>query len=306
MNKQRRDDDSHRLFPFLEKEYGIYVQKSTLIKPYVSIIETDRGKWVLKKYRTFLEASRQQVFFRLLNNSGFQAAPAIEGVISFENEYWMLQTYISSSRPFHYADEKDRYDSLSLLYMYHAYSQPLLHHPFFATMLPHYSLYEKWHQRYEQFLYALPVLKQLMKDEELSFILYCARSFFERFPHFFSSFIAEKKTIIHGDVASHNFLRTEKAVYLIDYDLIAVAPPAIDYLQYASRVLPYVQWSFAYLERQPLLQPLVTKPWFLTALLFPADLMRECRVIVQRGKPFSLPYFEHRKQFVQKIMNMIR
>jgi len=306
MSKQRRDDDGHRLFLFLQKEYGIRVQKSTRIKSTVFIIETDRGCFVIKTYDTFLEASRQQVFSRLLSKSGFPAAPAIEAVIRYENTYFTLQTYIPFSRPLDYALEGDRADSLSLLHMYHICAQPLLDYPFFGAMLPNYPLYERWQKRYAQFLYTFPALQQRMKEEELSFILASARSFFERFPSYARAFMAEKKTIIHGDVASHNFLRTEKGVYLIDYDLLAVAPPAIDYLQFASRILPHVQWSFSYLERHPLFQPLLAQPWFLVSLLFPADVMREWRTIMKRNKPFTLSHFEHRKRFVQKIMNMIR
>jgi hypothetical protein len=174
-------------------------------------------------------------------------------------------------------------------------------------MIPRYQLYEKWTRRYQSFLYDLFAIKQIMENEEISFILQCSRYFFEQFPKFFHSFMSEEQAIIHGDVASHNFLRTgQEEIYLIDYDLIAVAPPSIDYLQYASRVLPHVQWSFAYLEQWTAFQSLLAKPWFLTALIFPADLMREYRFFLRTKTPFSIPHFEHRKQFVQKIIDMIR
>lgn len=307
MNKQTRDDIQYRLFPLLEAEYGVCVKHMTIIKPHVWIIDSDRGNWILKKYPSFFEASRQQMFIRLLKKAQFQAAPSIEGMVLFQSAYWTLQTYIPSSRTFTFADEEDRNAGILLLKEYHSCSPQLLHHPFLTTMIPRYPLYEKWKQRYQLFLYYLPAMKRIMVNEELSFMLQCAQYFFEQFPKFFHSFTLEENAVIHGDVASHNFLRTEQGTtYLIDYDLIAVAPPSIDYLQYANRILPHVQWSLAYLERWAAFQSLLAKPWFLVALLFPADFMRECRFLVRRNKPFSLPDFERRKQFVQKIIDVIR
>ncbi|ANB61515.1 phosphotransferase enzyme family protein [Anoxybacillus amylolyticus] len=306
MNKQRRDDGWHRLFLFLEKEYGIKVQKCTVIKPHVFLIETSGGKKVLKKYRTFLEASRQQMLFRLLKTEGFLAMPSIEGVIAFSDDYWTIQPYIQAHRSLDYRIEKDREDSLILLRTYHAFSQPLVRHPFFQTMVPRYFLYEKRLERYRQFLHMLPALQRLMKKEELSFVLSCANAFFTYFPSYRSAFFTEQTTMIHGDVASHNFLRTETGSYLIDYDLLAIAPPAVDYLQYISRVMPHVQWSVAFLTQHPMLRTFMEKPWFLAALLFPADVMREWRIVMERNVPFTISHFDNRKRFVQKIMNMIR
>ncbi|GGJ67234.1 hypothetical protein GGR02_001013 [Anoxybacillus voinovskiensis] len=306
MNKQQRDDGWHRLFLFLENEYGVKVQKCTVIKPHVFLIETSRGKKVVKKYHTFLEASRQQMLSRLLKAEGFLAMPSIEGVISFVDDYWTVQPYIQAHRSFDYRIEKDREDSLTLLRTYHAFSEPFVRHPFFPTMVPRYFLYEKWLERYRRFLSMLPALQRLMKKEELSFVFSCAEAFFTYFPSYRSAFFAEQTTMIHGDVASHNFLRTETRSYLIDYDLLAIAPPAVDYLQYISRVMPHVQWSVAFLTQHPMLRTFMENPWFLAALLFPADVMRECRWIVQRNVPFTISQFDYRKQFVQKIMNMIR
>ncbi|OQM44809.1 hypothetical protein B6A27_12190 [Anoxybacillus sp. UARK-01] len=306
-NSHIGDGESHRLFLLLQAEYGLCVEEAAAIKPHVQIIDTNKGKWIVKKYRTFFEASRQQMFIHLLKQAGFQAAPSITGVAVSENACWTLQEYIPHSNPFVFTSEKDRNEGLCLLYEYHIFSQRLLQQPFFATMLPYYQLCERWKQRYLSFLHDLPVWQQIMRHEELTFILQCAQYSLEKIPLFIPSLLAEPMTIIHGDVASHNFLRAENgSAYLIDYDLIAVAPSGIDYLQYANRILPYMQWSFALLKKCPILEDFLEKPWFLMALIFPSDIFRECRSFMKKRKPFAIPYFEHRKQFVQKIANMIR
>ncbi|WP_027407942.1 phosphotransferase [Anoxybacteroides tepidamans] len=305
-NKEWRDEQ-HRLFLFLKAGYGLCVKDFIAVKPHVWIIDTNQGKWVFKKYNSFFEASRQMMFMRLLKKAGFQAAPSIDGIISFDSSYWTVQTYISKAKPLTFKDEADRNSGLELLSEYHFFSRQLLDNPFFRTMLPHYNLYEKWRQRYAFFLYHLPLWERMMKREELSFILQCANYFFEQYPKCSYSFSRERATIIHGDVASHNFLRTERGdIYLIDYDLMAVASSSIDYLQYASRVLPHVDWTLAYLEERELFQPLLEQRWFLISLVFPADVMRECRFFMRSAKRFSISDLEYRKQFVQKIMSMIR
>jgi hypothetical protein len=312
-NKEKRDDEHHRLFLLVKAEYGLCVKDVMMLKPYVWMIDTDEGKWVLKGYPTFFEAARQLMFISSLKQAGFQAAPSVKttmlrsGIVYFQKAYWMLQAYIPHIKTLAFTDDQDRADGLALLREYHSFSQQVLRSPFFTMAIPRYHLYEKWRQRYVFFLSHLSLMKRIIPKNELSFILQCADYCLRHFPRFAHSLATEGITIIHGDVASHNFLRTEQGnVYLIDYDLIAIAPPSIDYLQYASRILPHMQWSLARLEQIPLFQSLLEKPWFLHALIFPADVMRECRFLLRTLTPFTIPHFEHRKQFVQKIIDMVR
>lgn len=311
--KKKRDDERHRLFLLLKAEYELCVKDVMMLKPYVWVIDTDEGKWVLKGYPSFFEAARQLMFISSLKQAGFQAAPSVKtttlrsGIVYFQRAYWTLQTYIPHIKTLTFTDDQDRKDGLTLLREYHSFSQQILRSPFFTMAIPHYYLYEKWRQRYDFFLSHLPHMKRIIPKNELSFILQCADYFLRYFPYFAHSLATEEVTIIHGDVASHNFLRTEQGnVYLIDYDLIAIAPPSIDYLQYANRILPHMQWSLARLEQIPLFQSLLEKLWFLHALIFPADVMRECRFLLRTQTPFTIPHFEHRKQFVQKIIDMVR
>ncbi|WP_199425659.1 phosphotransferase [Thermaerobacillus caldiproteolyticus] len=312
-NRNGRDDTIDRLSFLLEAEYGLHLEKLTVLKPRVWLVHTDEGKWILKGYQTFSEAARQLLFLHSLNQAGFSNAPSIRtttfqnGIFTFQQAYWILQTYIPHVKRLSFTYESDIRDGLTLLMKYHTFTEQLVNIPFFRATLPHYHLYEKWWQRYHYFYSHLPFIERVMDKEELAFILECAQYFLHSFSRFAPSLAEEAVTIIHGDVASHNFLRTEEGtVYLIDYDLIVIAPSSIDYLQYASRILPHLQWSMDRLQEFPPFSLWLTKPWFLYALLFPADIMREWRIILQNNRLWTIPYFHERKQFVQKIVHMIR
>jgi hypothetical protein len=320
---EMRDDHYYRLFFLLKKEYGFKVEKVTFIKRNVWLIYTTERIYVLKGYSSFKQAALQIIFMKSLKQIEFQAVPCLRtntlssGMIHFHYFYWVLQDYISSQIPFRFTSSKDRSDGLNLLEQYHHYSGRLLHHPFLYLHLPRYELYTKWLQRYERFLYFLPLIRQNIHAEKIEFILYSANLSLKNLTRFYHSFTDETNSIIHGDVASHNFLRTDdEKLYLIDYDLIAVAPKSIDYLQYAHRILPFLEWSFAELKKLPQMNEQLKKKWFLSALMFPGDLLREWNVAMTkylseprcliRASEYTNSQFESRKQFVEEIYHMVR
>jgi hypothetical protein len=320
---EMRDDHYYRLFFLLKKEYGFKVEKVTFIKRNVWLIYTAEGVYVLKGYSSFRQASLQIIFMKSLKQMGFQAIPCLRtntlssGMIRFHSLYWVLQDYISSQTPFRFTSSQDRSDGLNLLEQYHHYSWRLLHHPFLRLHLSRYQLYTKWLQRYERFLYFLPLIRQKISAEKIEFILYSANLSLKNLIRFYHSLSEETNSIIHGDVASHNFLRTDdEKLYLIDYDLIAVAPKSIDYLQYANRNLPFLEWSFAELQKLPQMNEQLKKKWFLSALMFPADLLREWNAamtkyssepcFLMRAIEYTNSQFESRKQFVEEIYHMVR
>jgi hypothetical protein len=318
-----RDDDYSRLSFLLKKEYGFQVEKVTPIKRNVWMIDTSERIYVLKGYASFRQAALQIIFMKSLKQTGFQAVPCLRtntlnsGIVYFHNLYWILQDYISSQTPFRFTSSQDRSDGPNLLEQYHHYSWRLLRHPFLRLHLPRYHLYTKWLQRYERFLYFLPFIRQKITQEKMEFILYSANLSLKNLIRFYHSLSEETNSIIHGDVASHNFVRADDdQLYLIDYDLIAIAPKSIDYLQYANRILPFLDWSLIELQKLPQVNEQLTKKWFLSALMFPADLLREWnaamtkylleRSFLMRVIEYTNSQFASRKQFVEEIYHMIR
>ncbi len=78
-----------------------------------------------------------------------------------------------------------------------------------------------------------------------------------------SLFTNEPFVILHGDVAHHNFLRDSSGkLHLIDFDLISIGPAFLDYLQYANRILPYLDWSFERLAKFSQIQNFLSEAHF--------------------------------------------
>ena len=83
-------------------------------------------------------------------------------------------------------------------------------------------------------------------------------------------------------MAHHNFMKTSKGeLYLIDFDLISIGPEIADYLQYANRILPFLNWSLSELDTFEPFQPFLKQKVFLYGLAFPSDILREWNRLVK-------------------------
>jgi thiamine kinase-like enzyme len=130
-------------------------------------------------------------------------------------------------------------------------------------------------------------------------------------------FLKEPFVILHGDVAHHNFLRNKAGnLQLIDFDLISIGPNSLDYLQYANRILPYMDWSFNQLSQMKQIQSFLNEKAFLYALAFPADIFREWNRIIREQTykdhtkfkqvmEMTIGQFYLRKQFIDQVKNLI-
>ncbi|GAJ38211.1 phosphotransferase [Saccharococcus caldoxylosilyticus] len=311
-HKQKRDDVASRLFFLLKEVYGFDVKKINMLKHNVWMVAAREGCWVVKKYRTFFEAMKQAMLMQSLRQMGFRHVPAVytaigqHGVFFFAGRFWLTQTYISGAKMLSFTEKKDIAAGLQLLQTYHSVTDMLLSHPIWRMTLPYYHLYRKWQRRYEDFYIHLPLIEKIMEKEDIAFTMQYAEYCLSTCANYISSLARERVAIIHGDIAAHNFLRTKKGkVYLIDYDAAAIASPAIDYLQYASRILPHLQWSFSDLSRFSPFSDWLAKPWFLHALLFPADIFREWRFALKYNRRLAIARKE-RESFVHKIVSMLK
>jgi len=320
--KLRRGESIDRLSSLLQRDLGIKIGQARFIKPNVLYLRTNKGEKVLKGYSSSEKATVQATFITLLHHVGFRSLPAIEtnrknnGIICWEDTYWILQEYISPVRPFHFFSLKNRMAGAALLERYHTCSSKLLNNAALVRYLPKYSLYLRLFERYGRFQSYLPFILHYIPINVVEFIIQTSICSLRALERYYSTYKIEKNTIIHGDVASHNFLLTEDGLYLIDYDQISIAPLSIDYLQYASRILPFINWSLTSLRELPQLREQLSKKWFLSVLMFPADILREWMAYFRKyphdhsllGKTvqYTLTQFEERKRFVKEIYNMIR
>jgi len=320
--KLRRGESIDRLSSLLQRDYGLKIGQARFIKPNVLHLRTTKGEKVLKGYSSPEKAMVQATFMDLLHHVGFHSLPSIEtnrknnGIICWEDAYWILQEYISPTGPFHFSSFKNRMAGAALLERYHTCSSKLLNNTVLVRYLPKYSLYLRLFERYCRFQSCLPFILHYIPLNVVEFIIQTSVCSLRALERYYFTYKIEKNTIIHGDVASHNFLRTEAGLYLIDYDQIAIAPLSIDCLQYASRILPFINWSLTSLKELPQLREQLFKKWFLSALMFPADILREWmanfrkypydRSFLGKTIQYTLTQFEERKRFVKEIYNMIR
>ena len=102
-----------------------------------------------------------------------------------------------------------------------------------------------------------------------------------------------------------------------DFDLISVGPVMADYLQYANRILPFLNWSLPSLTSFQGISPYFQQKIFLYALAFPTDIFREWnRLIKDRTYQESnkvrstyhltLHQFDQRREFVRELKRLVK
>lgn len=127
----------------------------------------------------------------------------------------------------------------------------------------------------------------------------------------------EKKVILHGDVAHHNFIRNPSGTLcLIDFDLISIGYRSADYLQYANRILPYLNWSLDELEKINVFKPYLLKKGFLYGLAYPTDIFREWNRLIRERQyhdptmvrqllDLTVEQFVERQKFVRDLKEQL-
>ena len=135
--------------------------------------------------------------------------------------------------------------------------------------MPTFHLIEKWEERFTLFKRNLPLISLFLEKEIIAELFTWAEWSLSGLRK--EKDILEKwqKVILHGDVAHHNFMKTSKGeLYLIDFDLISIGPEIADYLQYANRILPFLNWSLSELDTFEPFQPLFkTESFFVWACI---------------------------------------
>jgi thiamine kinase-like enzyme len=277
----------------------------------------DGNKLILKGFEEKKKWSAQQKLLSFLQANGFnrtyQFLPSLPP-FEYRNCIYSFIEYVKPHvNRFHYYDDKNRRDGLTLLREYHAAASPLTN-----VMQDELSLFnqvEKWTERFSLFKYYLPLVKNYVSEQIIRHWIDWAEWALAGLKANQNSLLTEKNTIIHGDVAHHNFLRKNNGIlYLIDFDLISIAPPIIDYLQFANRIMPAVQYKLDDLWTHPELSVYQNNPAFIHALAFPADIFREWNRIIRENLTesrmqfhavwkMSVENFHERYSFIQQLIN---
>ncbi|MBS4176211.1 phosphotransferase [Lederbergia citrea] len=303
MNKsfiEERDGFDNRLLLFLKKKSGIPFINIKRLKQKVWLLSSTYENWIAKEFSSESKLTIQIAFTKELVDNGFIRTYSFHPQrFIVDNRIFGLIQYIEpvSENNFHYGNDNHISDSLQLLAHFHDTTSKFTSS--FKNEIPNFRQIGKWNRRLMDFYYS-------MNEHKLS----PAYSYLQQFSRigewalnklqddelFFTS---KPHCIIHGDLASHNFIKgKDGTLYLIDFDLISIAPSHIDLLQMCNRVLPALNWSsdrLFSLEQIRIYKE--TRP-FLAALVFPTDIFREWNYFANS----TAPERQRRWVFLEKLI----
>ena len=314
------DFTRNRLFFRLFQYRGI--RSCIRIKENIYKIITDTDTLILKGTGDIRSVQSSIILNQLLQQNGFthgleymELSNGIyyifEGIL-----IWTLTKYIPPKRSFSFLREEDRQDGIKLLKSFHLHSGK--HTSVLSHFLTRENILGKWEERLEKFEKNLPILSQWFNTSAISEIVYYSKVSLEHLKKFDFSAGESDEVVLHGDVASHNFVKgMDDKTYLIDYDLISIGEAMWDDVQYASRILPFIKWDMKKFFQIPFFRQYLQHPRFWNALSFPADILREGNRFSETQQNHSMPKiypnlsffissWKHRKQFLTNYHNMLQ
>lgn len=275
----------NRLFSYLKYEIGIRIESIQPLRGNVFLVQAAEACFLLKGFSDLRRLKIQQAFSSSLRRTGFDQSYCFlsfgDSPLYLQNQYFGCLEYIPPlPRPFHYSDQTDRQEGAGLLEAFHGKTEELARS--YASLLPRTDLEAKWKGRRNEFTSRLEKVHYFINKEIIDEYLNMADLSLQGFAALKKTLENEAPVILHGDVAHHNFLRSEdEKLYLIDYDLISIGPRAFDMLQYANRILPFLEWRMDALAEVKYVKRWLSNKAFLYALLFPADIFREWNRILR-------------------------
>ncbi|WP_231507604.1 phosphotransferase [Bacillus sp. UNC41MFS5] len=321
-NHKKGDDDYFdRLLSYFQSQFYERILQMVPIRKSVIYLRTDKNTYVLKGYHTNNRLRLQEAFTATLKKEGFGKTylfltSQVREQLFFEGTYFGCMEYIPPSKSvFSFHSHKNRQEGIELLEQFHQTTASF--EARYRTLLPKGHLIEKWSERLNVFTNNLPYLGYFINEPVITEMLAWADWSLEGMENNRSFFQTEPPLILHGDVAHHNFLRdTGGQLNLIDFDLISIGPASFDYLQYANRILPYLDWSFEKLSSLKQIKKYLHEAAFLYALAYPADIFREWnRMIREKSYMDHMKYkqvmdltisqFYARKKFIDHLKKLV-
>lgn len=315
-------DDAYfdRLFSYFRSQFTEKITRFVPIKSSVILLETKKHTYIVKGFSSVKRLKLQEAFTATLRKEGFLntylfLTPPVKEPLFFEGTYFGCMEYISPHKTaFSFHTQKNRQEGLDLLAQFHQATRAFVQR--YRTLLPYGDLRGKWLERLQMFLNNLPLLEYFIKEPFISEMTDWASWSLSGFDRHQGS-LKEPQVILHGDVAHHNFIRDQAGdLRLIDFDLMNIGPPSFDYLQYANRILPYIDWSFEKLFSHKQFHSYMHDPAFLYALAYPADVFREWNRIIREKSysnqkifkqvmDLSIGQFYARKKFVERLKDRL-
>lgn len=320
---QSRDGFNSRLLLYVKRRTGINFKKIATIKKAVWIASSEKERWIIKEFPKPDKFIQQIELTELLWNNGFHNTYRFHpihkyGPCYFEERFFGIIQYIEPHKhqQFHYGSAKNREEALSLLCRYHTVASKCV--PQLKDKLITFDLWKKWKNRHETFKRNIVPFKELSIYHHLERYMELGEASLQIMQDYEGYFFKEPHSILHGDLAHHNYIRkADGSLYIIDFDLVSIGPKQIDILQYCNRILSEIDWSplRLFAEGEAINEYKGDIP-FLAALLYPADIFREWNYFVgynnkeqkkhwKHLKEITFGQFEKRVDFSKWIINQI-
>ncbi|OEH91479.1 phosphotransferase [Bacillus solimangrovi] len=309
---------------FLTEKIGLNIYEIQVIRPHVLKINTSDGTFIVKGFESKKKLEAQIQLARLLKYYGsshhisFHKLRDNLDYFWSDQKFWAVMPYVKPIRNFTYSRETDRLNGVKRLIQFHDDTGKVRRKV--RELFDSYCLLSKWRERYLTFTHYSSYIMQWIDYQSINTITnigyWVLEHLSERDLALLEGEAKQAASLIHGDCAEHNFILNSTGVYLIDYDLVARAPYSYDLLQFANRILPYLEWSLEELEKIEPFSHLIQQQWFITALMFPTDIYREWNRHLRQEKPsvnklrslqqWTQNEVKQRKKFVEKIQAMVR
>ncbi|WP_400242625.1 phosphotransferase [Niallia sp. JL1B1071] len=317
-----RGDDTfyYRLLSLLEKKIPAKILEISRIRNEVYLVKTNQFWMILKGYNSYQKLKIQEAYTRALKQEGFthtyQFYVFNEEPLIIDKKVFGMIEYISPHKDsFTYSSKRNRREAIQLLEQYYTVTERLVE--IYKYILPSFHLMKKLEQRLEEFRSHKSIIEHYLKIEIVEEIMEWAEFSFCYLKNHNEYLHTKSNVILHGDVAHHNFMRdANNKLYLIDFDLISIGPRVGDYLQFANRILPNIGWSIQQLQKMSGYTQFFKEEWFLIALMYPTDILREWNRIIRNqdlSNEFLLEQvlylttdqYPKRKKFYQKLRQIV-
>jgi thiamine kinase-like enzyme len=321
-NQKGDDEYLNRLFSYFQTKFYEKISQLVLVRKSVLLLRTENNTYIIKGYHSNNRLKLQEAFTATLRTEGFLKTyqfltNPMKEPLFFEGTYYGCIEYIPPHKSaFSFSTLRNRQEGLVLLKQFHQTTASVESR--YRTLLPKGQLIDKWTERLRVFSVNLPFIKYFLDEYMISELVSWANWSLAGMIKNHRFFQKEPVVILHGDVAHHNFLRDRNGqLNLIDFDLISIGPPAFDYLQYANRILPYLDWSLGKLGSLKQIGKYLDEEAFLYALAYPADIFREWnRLIRERAysdqakirqvMDLTVDQFHLRKKFISQLQEKVK
>lgn len=208
----------YRLSSFLSKEGKLDVYRLSTINPNVFYLRTDSDEsFILKKHRSRNRVQQQWDFFEEKPSTvvvPFHSFPNGRKYLYTGGNYWTISPYKAGSK-LNYKVERDRMTAVKTLKQFHREASgvkipyPLKKEKFYLRWYNRLESFKKTEEIFEKFGYETLYMDIVQTtDRALRFISRFPWERIEKEGEYHGKWI-------HGDVASHNFIRGKDKIFLM-------------------------------------------------------------------------------------------